>query len=124
MSDTPQTDNKLASAVASVLKDLIESAAEDVAVTAIVTDYPWVPKPIAQYFVGLAAKYMYRGAAEVSTRIIIDMQTDQENADVKQAMAALKDAIAKGDQGEIAAQSYRVHNAWARLIHWDGSVSV
>jgi hypothetical protein len=117
----PQTENKAAAVIAGILKNLIEGAAEDLALVAFMADVPWMPKPIAEFIVGTFGKYFYKGAAEVSTKIIITIQAQTENVTVKACSKKLDEALASGDKDAIERASVNLEYAWSSLIHWDGS---
>lgn len=126
MSD-PTTKNKVASAVNQILKALIEGTGVDVLEAALIAENPWLGLPfikqIFHFIVGKVAAVIYTNAALAATKIIIDAQVNIEEGIVNGAFDNLTMAIASGDEVAIVRASSDLSDAYASLIHYDGSAT-
>lgn len=123
----PSTTNQLAESINAILKDIIENKGEDAALTAIVTDFPVVANPVlyqlTKWAIELVAPYFYDFSAEIATKIIIDIQTLDEQSLIRKSLSNLNDAINTGDQNAINKAEDDADTAWGNLIHYDGSAT-
>lgn len=123
----PTTKNKTASIVNQVLKGLIEGAGADALKAALIADNPWLGLPIVKQLFGFIvdklAEAIYKQAAFVATKIIIDVQINIEEGAVNAAFDNLTMAVASGDPVAIDKASANLSKTYGDLIHYDGSAS-
>lgn len=126
MSD-PTTQNQVASTVNSVLKTIIEGAGTTALENALIVEFPWlglpVIKQIFEFILNKVSAIIYQDAAEAATKLIIDLQVNGEESSVGNAFKNLQMALASGDQNAINQTSKELDQAYASLIHSDGSSS-
>lgn len=125
MGTTPVTKNTVSSTLNQILKNLIEGRGVDAIEALMIADFPWLALPFVKQIFELclnyAAKAIYTDAANLTTSIVINIQSSQENDMVKTTLANLEAAIDIGDQNGIAKASQEADIAFGHLIHWDGS---
>jgi hypothetical protein len=82
-----------------------------------------VIKQLLDFGVSEIANVLYGFIAKSITAITIDLQTNGEKSAVLGASTALQIAIASGNVNAIQQAQTAAVQAWANLIHWDGSVT-
>ncbi len=126
MSD-PTLDNKAAGIVNQILKELIEGAGETVVEALLIAQFPWLGLPfikqIFEFILDKASALIYTNAAIAATKIIIDIQVNQEESAVAIAFQNLQMALASGDENAIKFASADLSKSYAAIIHFDGSAS-
>lgn len=122
----PTPINQTATVINSAIKAAIDGGSRAVE-AAIITDVPWLGLPVVkqllEYALGFFENYLYTNAANAATSIVIDLQTSQEKSATKAAFQGVIDAVQTGDQGVIQKASDALDNAFAKLIHSDGSAT-
>lgn len=126
MSD-PTLENKAASIVNQILKELIEGAGESVVEATLIAQFPWLGLPfvkqIFEFILDKASGLIYQNAAMAATKIVIDIQVNQEESAVKASFDNLQMALASGDAHAIEIASADLSKSYAAIIHFDGSAS-
>lgn len=121
----PATSNKAASVVNDILKTIIEGAGKPGIEAALIADFPWLGLPIVkqifEFVLSKVADLVYKDAANLATKIIIDAQVNLEKSTVIGAFQNLQMAIASGDESAIKMASNDLDKAYGSLIHSDGS---
>lgn len=119
------TTNEAASIVNRILNGLIRSAGGDAAKAALIAEFPWMGLPFVKQLMGLIvdriSQMIYVEAAHAATKLVIDIQVSGEVSGVNAAFDNLRMAEASGDPVGIAKASADLSDAYARLIHSDGS---
>lgn len=123
----PTTENKTAGIVNKILNGLIEGAGVDALKVALTAEFPWLGLPFVKqlfsFILDKVAAAIYKQAAFIATKIVIDMQVKQEVGGVNNAFDNLTMAVASGDQIAIDKASANLSTMYGNLIHYDGSSS-
>ena len=125
--NNPTTVNQAASAVNLALKQLIEGAGSQVVETTLIAQYPWLGLPVVKQIFEFALEkvsgLIYQQAANAATKVVIDFQVSGEKSNVYKTFQNLQTALLSKDEKAIAQASKDLDDAYARLIHSDGSAS-
>lgn len=121
----PVTNNQTASIVNDILKTVIEGGGVTATEAVIIADVPWLGLPIIKQIMELilnkVAAVFYTSAANAATKLIVDIQINQEKSTVLNAFQSLQMAVASGDKDAIAKASDDLDKAYGSIIHYDGS---
>lgn len=125
MGDTPTTTNTAAQFINNVIEALFEGGLEAaiVYITGVAPEamavpiVSWVVKEALSYLEQIVSKATQRAA----TQVVIDIQTRGEQSSVITTATALQYALSSGNATDIEFAKKNASDAFARLIHWDGS---
>ena len=125
MATTPTTVNTVADIVNDIISGSI-AAAEKVGETALETSYPILAAPVikqvVEYLIERELNLFFTiPIKEAFTKLVIDIQTNQESSACAQAILALESAMKSGDQNAINGAKSNMDKAFQDLIGWDGS---
>ena len=124
MGTTPETSNKTAGTVDTVINVSTEAIVSTVE-TMIIADVPLLGVPVVKQLweslLGWIAGYFSKAMQNGATFAVIDTQVNSEEKGVSSALAALIAAEKSGDKNAIqtAIKNYATENS--SLIHSDGS---
>lgn len=129
-SSAPKTENRVATIINKALSALINDAGEAEVEALIIAAAPaffaipiigWISRQFVHLIVSKFAWAFYEVAAKLATRIVVNIQANMENSDVKDKGSKLEDAIKSGDENAIAKADQDLEDSWGNLIHMDGA---
>lgn len=125
MADSPTTTNQAATVADKVLHALIFDVAVNAAEAAIISAAPLMDAPVLKQIDEMVIKFVagkiYDALAKGTTFAIIDAQTSTEAANANSTEAALKIALAGGNNDAIEKTTQDFKDAFEKLVHLDGS---
>jgi hypothetical protein len=125
VSSTPTTSNQTADAVNSVIHSAIFTLAVNAAETELLAAFPVLNFPVIKQLQNLIVQYIagkiYDALSTLATFQIIDVQVNSEAAATQTAISNLKTAIESGNENAISKAKNDFSQAFANLIHYDGS---
>lgn len=130
MGEVPTTTNQLAGTVEAIINGATMKVAAPLLINLISsTPYTaWLKWPIISGLFSMLVNYFMAKLAWVfeviGVRLVIKIQTDQEESAYSQAEEDLRKAQLSGDQNAIQKSSDQFDKTLGNLIHWDGSAPV
>jgi hypothetical protein len=124
MAQNPSTTNSSAEVVDSAISDAL-NAAQSVAETAIIADFPFLGLPVVKTLFEIIFSYIVgkltNALQTAGTFAVIDTQVASEEKALAVNTAAIRAAEATGDPNAIAQARANEDAAAANLLHDDGS---
>jgi hypothetical protein len=125
--DTPTNDNAAADIVNKFIDTLLNAGAQAAEAYLISLDPLLLSNPIVKFLLDRGVGYiegLLDGVLKkIATSLVIDFQINQEKSEVFTTLTALQFAIASNDSAAIEQAKQGAINAWAAVIHFDGSTN-